>query len=60
MGVRIKPQAFIRINLKSLYVSFPTQDPIAPSTSAVRLEWFTGTVRPQSDSQKLTFSVVLQ
>lgn len=29
---------------------FPIQHPIAPSTSAMRLEWFIDTVRPQSDS----------
>lgn len=60
MRVRIKPQAFTIINLKNLYVLFPIQHPIAPSTSAMRLEWFIDTVRPQSDSQKLKLNVVLQ
>lgn len=46
MRVGINPQALIKINLKSLYVSLSVQGLIEPSTSAIRLEWFTDTVRP--------------
>lgn len=39
MRVGIKPQTLIGIYLKSLYIWFPIQSPIAPSTSDIRLEW---------------------